>query len=207
MASQIIKLFNTVKQYGETVRNNSLDGLESWNKIKSIIKVVDSDSKLNGWAINIKINGKKTNNLKEIFDYVHDELKMYGDEDDDKKYKTGHKEWERYHFFLQLIRIPHLNSCSLIRLCQVAYNIGQYRSENNKKAYPQECQDYFELNNLDKIESYISLDDVSYDFTKIIEQIKSEKDKISVGLSGGNMSYYHKYLKYKNKYFELKKIL
>ena len=34
----LIKLFNSIKNYGKFVRNKKLDGLEYWKKIKNILQ-------------------------------------------------------------------------------------------------------------------------------------------------------------------------
>ena len=111
----ISNLFQNVKKYGFYVRKNKLDGLKYWNIIKNFISQQQTKNNsiskelnklLGNWNISVKINSKKTSNIDEIYNYIHDEFKIYGEEGDEEKYNITHNLWEPYHFYLQLIRIP-----------------------------------------------------------------------------------------------------
>ena len=165
----ISELFENIKVYGHYIRSNNLDGLEYWNKIKSFLARPEQKNGLvllnnilgSEWDIEIKFHPESvsTNDLNLIYDYVHDELKMYGEERDDVTRSLDHETWEKYHFFLQLIRVPKNNSLNLLRLLQIGYNLGQL------SLYLHTCGDiftpkvleYYNLNDLDNLNSYVKL--------------------------------------------------
>ena len=165
----ISELFENIKVYGRYVRKNGLDGLDYWNKIKKFLSKPEQEIGLNplneilgeGWDINIKITQETEfiTNLQKIYDYVHENLKMYGEEGDIDAQSINKTDWEKNHFALQLIRIPNNNPLNLLRLLQVGYNLGQLSAELslNKKFYSIKFMKYFELNNLDDINSYVKL--------------------------------------------------
>jgi hypothetical protein len=128
-----------------------------------------------------------------------------GDED----IKDGQKpdKWEHKHFFLQLIRIPLKYQLDLRRLCQIAYNLGQLEAVYNDEIYTKDVKTYYEKNKLEDINSYIDLSSChdDKDYTDNICNIKKISKIEEVILKGGNINYYVKYLKYKNKYLLLKK--
>jgi mannose-6-phosphate isomerase-like protein (cupin superfamily) len=161
-------LFENIKVYGRYVRTNRLDGLEYWNRIKLFIsrpeqKVgMDELNKIigNKWTIGVKLNSTKQSvNIEEIYQFVHGEdgLKIYGEEGDEESKSLEHGVWEQNHFFLQLIRIPKNSELNLIKLLQVAYNLGQLSVCLESGNFSSKAIDYFKLNNLDKLESYIGL--------------------------------------------------
>ena len=110
-------LFELVKLYATNIRSRNLDGFTSWNNLKDKLK--DDNHKCE-W--NLKFLNK---DYQSTYDYFYNTLGMHGEEGDDEK-KQDKKSWEKKHFYLQLIRIPKNNECNLIRLCQIAYNIGQF---------------------------------------------------------------------------------
>jgi len=204
LKSDCTQLFNSVIEYGKITKSNkntstSTDGLTNWNNIKKYM----NDSKLCNWTINIVFNdGKKSSDIQQIYDYVHDNLHMKGDDLDPK---SNMESWEPAHFILQLIRIPKNNQCSIQRLLQVAFNIGQYYAVLDNPIYnsiytPDVIQ-YFTDNKLSDINSYINLDQciTSIDSSllqKIIDGVNSELDQLQ---------FKSKYLKYKSKYLAIKK--
>ena len=178
----ISELFENIKVYGRYVRLNGLDGLEYWNKIKKFISKPEQEIGLNplneilgeGWDIVIRFNpdSKSTSNLQQIYNYVHDELQIYGEEGDIEAKSIVKEDWEKNHFALQLIRIPKNNPLNLLRLLQVGYNLGQLSAELNldKTFYTKKFMNYFESNNLNNITSYVSLT------KKEIEEISSSTE-------------------------------
>lgn len=168
-------LFENIKVYGRYVRTNNLDGIEYWNRVKLFLsrpeqKVgLDEINKIigNKWTIEVKLNSNKTSsNIDEIYEFVHgdtglkiygEELKIYGEEEDKVSKSIDNNVWEQNHFFLQLIRIPKNNELNLIKLLQVAYNLGQLSVCLEKGNFSSKAIDYFKTNNLDKLESYVKL--------------------------------------------------
>jgi hypothetical protein len=151
------KLFNTVINYGYYVRKSEKNGLEAWNEIKKIMSENDYmrikiDAVLNNWDIEIYIEGKQTKEPGLLYNYLKYELGLHGEEDDMEKMEK--KTWERNHFYLQLGRIPKNNRCNMIRLLQIAYNIGQLVCEMKGKRYNEKQMNFFFMNRLYKMETY-----------------------------------------------------
>jgi hypothetical protein len=192
---KLIILFNLIKKYGYRVRESRLNGLEAWQPVKKLLD--DKKELINGWNINVNINGHFENDLSKIFNYVHDELKMYGDDNEENYEGQTNLDWQKAHFLLQLIRLPLRNPCTLLRICQIAYNIGQYLKENENSPYSVDSVNYFEINNLDNLKSYILLDNrlKGFDLSQIDLIIDSINKLDAKLIYGGN------YLRYKiNKY-------
>jgi hypothetical protein len=174
-------LFENVKSFGYQVRKNKYDGLEYWNKIKKYLlneENIDLVKRINNtigldWNLNIKIDNFNTNNLNIIYDYVRDELKMYGEENDIEIYSLNKEILERNHFYLQLVRIPKNNKLDLIRLLQIAYNLGQFSCvKTEEEYYNSEVINFFEQNNLDELKTYIDLTSESAKEIKINNDIE-----------------------------------
>ncbi len=207
------KLFNKVIDYGYLVRSKNaqgINGLVAWNNIKPLISSVDVNC---DWKINRVLDEVISSDLQQIYDYVHDELGMKGDEHDDQ---SDHDLWERYHYFLQLIRIPNLTrKLTLLKLCQVAYNIGQLlchidsSDPIDRKIFNSKVKHYYDSNNLASLTSYIDVMGCELDeeqANKLIYQIDIMIKTINEQTGGNSNSIYKtKYLKYKNKYLQLKK--
>ena len=68
---------------------------------------------------------------------------MKGEETDENDESNSY--WENYHFVLQLVRIPKNNKLSLLRLCQIAYNIGQFTADYYKSCYTDKVKKAFNL--------------------------------------------------------------
>jgi mannose-6-phosphate isomerase-like protein (cupin superfamily) len=97
---------------------------------------------------------------------------MYGEEGDEVKYNIDHDLWSKYHFYLQLARIPVKNELDLGRLLQIAYNLGQLSVHlNDDPIFTSKSKEYFEINQLNNINSYINLDG------KILNKL--EKDRLN----------------------------
>jgi hypothetical protein len=126
------KLFNDTIEYGKLVRkhinknqtdNNytKIDGLLAWNTIKPYIEKFKCNNNKLKW-----IKGK--DEILKLYNYVYNELNMKGDDNDEKN-----SNWEKYHFFLQLFRIPKNkydeSNEIILRVVQIGYNIGQMNCE------------------------------------------------------------------------------
>jgi mannose-6-phosphate isomerase-like protein (cupin superfamily) len=166
----ISELFENIKVYGRYVRKNKLDGLEYWERVKLFLKRPEQQvgleelNKIIGsdWTISVNLGqDKKSSDLNEIYDFVHgdgvEQLQIFGEAGDEEQKSLEHKVWEQNHFFLQLIRIPKNNKLDLIRLLQIAYNLGQLSVCLNTKNFSSDSIEYFESNKLDDINSYIDL--------------------------------------------------
>jgi hypothetical protein len=188
------ELFNLVKNYGYIVRSNELDGLQSWNEIKYILSTISCDRL--EWSMTLKDLKSETLNIESAYIYVHCKLNMKGEETDPKG-----NNWEKYHFFLQLVRIPKKNpKCDLVRLCQIAYNLGQLSAVyEDDVVYTENVKRFYVTNNLDKMSTYVSSSACCVISEENLESIRKHVECKMVG-SG----YLHKYKKYKKKYLQKK---
>lgn len=198
------ELFAKVIEYGRLVRANGLDGLKAWNDIKGLF---ESQIACRQWNIVRTINGQDVSDIQSIYDYVHGDLGMDGDDSDDK---SDHNLWSKKHFFLQLIRIIKNNpDYSFVRLAQIAYNIGQLSNHiDSDPLYEGDALSYYYGNKLNEIGSYIDVSKCDVKSAELEELIQKLDEKIEAmrKQTGGNQSkYYSKYLKYKEKYLQLKK--
>ena len=212
-------LFNMCKIYGIAIRSATLNfpklhinGLIEWGKVKILLS--NSEKEIcDGWKISRYLDDKtnKNSNFDNIYDYIHDNLNIKGGDEDYDNPCDENYVWKRYHFFLQTIRIPKLNpKCSLLRVCQIGYNLGQLNVHH--KDYCEKAIIFFKLNKLDDIESYIDITKCNQekDYTDIINNIKilidtlNEKIRIS---STEKEKEKKKYLKYKIKYLKYKKVI
>lgn len=147
-------LWNGIIKYGYRTRQNKLNGLERWNNLKKIIP-------------NIKIEW--TEKSKKIFD----ELKNFGVDSSENAEEAGLEkyEWDRNHFLIQHGRIIKNNpDGNLIRLLQIAYNIGQFKYEMEIKPYSSEINDYYIRNELNKLDTYLDKEiNIESDITELTE--------------------------------------
>jgi len=159
MNSLIYKLWENTINYGYNTRKNKKDGLERWNYYKKLIpdcKIVWKDTTKN----------------------IYKNLQDLGVNADDNETLSGmtHEKWERHHYLIQHGRIIHNNpSGSLVRLLQIAYNIGQFRVELEKEIYPIEQLQYYILHELNKVTTYIS--DISCIPDDLVEKLKVNLQK------------------------------
>ena len=67
---------------------------------------------------------------------------------------------EKYHFLVQLFRIPKLAQFKIpyVKILQLAYNAGQLQAGIDSNSYDQEIVKFVNDNNLLKIETYINLE-------------------------------------------------
>jgi hypothetical protein len=135
----LVELWNSIIKYGERTREGNMNGLERWNLVKELIP-------------NVKIQWNES--AKKIY---NDLIKLgVNNSEDWKDSGLSHHNWERQHYLLQHGRIIYKNQeGSIVRLLQIAYNIGQFKVELNRKLYTEEQMKYYRDNKLDDIWSYI----------------------------------------------------
>jgi len=192
------ELFKLVKEYGFKVRYNNLDGLESWKRIKSILQV--KENKSCHWNITKK-------KLQHMYSHVYNDLNIKGEESDPgfQEEDPNHDNWEKNHFYLQLVRIPNSNECGLVRVCQIAYNLGQLKAERDDPIYTTEVKKYFKTNRLGALSTYIDIECFDKLYAEELKEILSSLKEILKEKGGKNKAYYKKYLKYKTKYLNISK--
>jgi hypothetical protein len=155
----------------------------------------DEKNKVCDWKIVRQLGDVASSDICNIYKYIHDDLGMHGEDGDEKSYSISQEVWLPFHFVLQTIRIPKTSECSLIKILQIGLNIGQYKSHNEKGKYEGNVQDFFRINRLDDIKSYINLDecvlprDVLDESTSFMRDQITRLEAIKVG---GRDPYYNK---------------
>ena len=182
-------LFNKCIEYGKFIRNNTINpgdipinGLVEWQEVK---KLLDKDNEIcGGWKINriIENNSRQlsTSDIGKIYDYVHNNLEIKGENGDTDDDANENHDWKKFHFFLQTIRIPKESpKCTLLKICQIGYNLGQLFIHYDE--YTTDAQNYYTTNSLNLIESYIDLNqcDEDADYTEIITKIDKLIEQIN----------------------------
>ena len=155
------ELWNSIIKYGERTREGNMNGLERWNLVKELIP-------------NVKIQWNES--AKKIYD---DLISLGANNSEDwKDSGLSHPDWERQHYLLQHGRIIFKNpDGNLVRLYQIAYNIGQFKAENEKNKYSENILKYYNDNKLDDINTYIKLDN-KIDFRIIAMTNKGQLDML-----------------------------
>jgi len=157
--SFIEKLWKIMINYGYDVRINKKDGLERWNFVKPLFPP---------FSLNWKESSKK----------IYNDLVELGVNNSETSEESGlsHVEWERNHYLLQHGRIIYKNpEGSLVRLMQIAYNIGQFRAEQEKKSYSVKQLTYYRTHKLDLLNTYI--DNISKLPDDIVDKLKINLQK------------------------------
>jgi hypothetical protein len=172
---------------GYLVRKNGLDGLESWQPLKKKYTGMYIDDYKDGIPVK-----------KKYLSIAKNKYIIGSDKTDhkDSKFKIGDinldNRIEAHHFYIQHFRIPNLekNKLSVLKLLQIAYNAGQFKSERkNNPIYCNAFIKFYDKNKLNQIETYIDED--------LINEIPT---KDITGGSATDDIYYTKYIKYKQKY-------
>ena len=151
------KLFNDFIKFGFKVRSSKLDGLQEWRDKSASL---NDTEKIGEWKTSRKIVESEhgINTLQDNYNYVHDNLNMKGDDDDNK---INLDLWQQYHFCLQLIRIPKKSLCTTKKIAQIGYNIGQFMASFGCGNYSEQVINYFHLNKLDNLDSYVDFSDTN----------------------------------------------
>ncbi|AYV85610.1 MAG: hypothetical protein Satyrvirus25_15 [Satyrvirus sp.] len=185
MSETVKSLWNQLIDIGFNVRKNRLNGLEEWQPYKNKY----SNYMVQDYSIGVPLRDNFIN-LCESFDYKYtdkdqtDTILKINDEIFDNKIETNH-------FLIQHFRIPRLEHYRLllVKILQLAYNIGQLRAVFlNENAFSNELKNFYYSNHLDDIGTYFD-SDIHYKLVTI-KQVGS--------------GHYYKYLKYKKKYFDLR---
>jgi hypothetical protein len=178
----------------KTLSGEQIDGKAVWNSIEVKIKDIKLD-------INLEYN----HSLYELYEKMDKII---------EKYDLASNEFNPItnHFFLQLKNLVKTKSNFIIyinRVLQIAYNAGQLSVllENNK--LNDDIKQFTLQNNMLDLDTYVSTDNQNIINMKIHDHIISDviADSNANSIQKGGNLYKLKYLKYKQKYLELKKIL
>lgn len=164
----ISELFNNTKVYGRYVRTCKYDGPKSWNKVKEFILCSEQKEALkeinkilgNKWDIEIKLtaDSEATADLEVMYDYLHNTLEIKGDYNDLEN-KQINDTWLKYHYALQPINIARKNQLTIDKLLQIGFNLGRLSLEIKDNEFYGKFIEFYNLNNIDDIETYIKLSD------------------------------------------------
>jgi hypothetical protein len=164
MDSKIYDLWEEVILFGYNIRKNTKDGKAGWDAIKVLIPDMGVS-----WLENSKTFYDKLVALEVNTSETSEEAGM------------SHEEWERNHFLIQHGRIINKNpDGSLVRLLQIAYNIGQFKRELELTKYTDDQMRFYIVNELNKVTSYIKVIDKLED-----DVIAKLKDVFETNIKGG----------------------
>ena len=203
--SSISDIFRTVKKISREIYKLKLDRIVYWEKIKKIIP--DEIFCNMNWKTEIVFNnGQSSSCSDDVYEYVYKTFNIIPNSDEmiANNSSDGKLKEECGFFFLELINVQRQYTCTLLRLCQIAYNLGQYQALYSDYSlteyFTSEINKYYTNNKLNNYNSYVYLEDCKDNekYTELISKIKNLIPK----QKGGN---YYKYLKYKKKYLLLKK--
>lgn len=142
MVSTLETLFDYISNTFERLRKLDaiLPGQVIWNDIKKIIGTINNEK---------TIYWKRLPITDQLYNII-----IYLPECDDNNNII-----ESNHFLIQQVRIPTKYPVSIIKIMQIALNIGQWKGTRNEEIY--KLINYNSLN-LDKISSYIDKEDILY---------------------------------------------
>lgn len=128
----------------KTRQTEGQDGKKNWDLIKESIQ-------LNIAYVKQKIEeAEKQVEFIKVINEQTEEIMQYEHKDDEGKVIN-----EKNHFMIQTIRIPNEVEFSIVRLIQIAYNIGQYEGigENIENLPRKELNEFITDENIELINS------------------------------------------------------
>lgn len=152
------KLWMKFVDFGYNIRRQKLDGLQSWQPYKKEYSEYIFSNHKEG----ILMKKKFINFLKSLSYHFTDSREhndvviIFGIDIMDNKIETDH-------FIIQHFRIPKLENykLSVVKFCQLAYNIGQTKAVFEfENVYDDSVKKFYYQNQLDSIETYFeNIDD------------------------------------------------
>jgi len=144
-------LWNEAYTTGYDVRHNKKDGQKSWQPLKEKYSKIITPKKLTVKE-NI-INMAKAYYKIDINDkdHLNSAFKL-------KNENSG----EKYHFFVQHFRIPTIENfaLSVVKLCQIAYNAGQFAASADNGEYDDVLVNFYRKNKLGEMSTFVDDYDV-----------------------------------------------
>ena len=148
----VAALWNSICEKGYLVRKQEQDGLKMWQPLKNHFSCYE----ISGHEIDYpQINDK-------IFELSHDVDYLFEDTDHNAvtiningTLLTNSKESD--HFVIQHLRIPKMLDyrLPLVKILQIAYNVGQASAEFEKDTYHEDVKKFYNDNRLSEINSFI----------------------------------------------------
>lgn len=176
----IVNLWEELINFGYNVRKNNKDVKLAWTEVKKILPEVQFE-----WT-------KKSEKF-------YNELVDLGLTKADTPEAAGMVQsiWERQRFLLEHGRIILINpKGSLLRLLQIAYNVGLFKFELEKQLYLPEQMRYYIVNELNKITTYVEkIEKLPVDTVKMLQitfpdllqnnNTENTKENTEIKISGG----------------------
>jgi hypothetical protein len=197
-------LWQHVLDIGYITRKTGCDGLQMWQPLKNFYSKyeIKSNNSENEVPVNDTIKKLSEQVKYTAHDQNHDNVDVKINDTQLKNSK------ETDHFIIQHIRIPMTTSFKLplVKLLQIAYNVGQAKAEFEKNTYNEGIKYFYKEHKLSDITTFVSEEVANSQIAAKNTQYggESANDQYS-SRSNDNTSYYeYKYNKYKSKYHELK---
>jgi hypothetical protein len=195
MENNIKQLFSFVYNKGrdiqyKTLNGEQIDGKSVWNSIEKKVKniIILDEIKYNDSLHSIY---EKMDKIIEKFDIANNEYNPVAN-----------------HFFLQLKNLVSTKSNFIIhvyRILQIAYNAGQLSILLENKKLNEEISEFVLQNNMLDLDTYVSKDNQKNISMNIQDHVMDDVLDDVEQKGGYTDNYKKKYLKYKQKYLNLKK--
>jgi len=150
-AMDILCLWKSLVDDGYKVRKDRLDGRKMWQSYREhYSKMYQNEENLN---TNIKIFNLSQEGSYSSYDKDHEVVSIKIGDDlllNDK---------ETDHFIVQHFRIPIMfgHKIPLLKLLQIAYNVGQAKAEFERGTYSEGVVKYYKDNKLGELSTYIEM--------------------------------------------------
>ena len=172
--------------------DNKIDGKAIWNGIECQVSSVN--------ITDLRYN-ESLRPIYEEMDKICDDNDMTANEFNPKS----------NHFFMQLQNLVVKKSnfeIKLNRVLQLAYNAGQLSQLIELKKIPKDIKKFVHEHNLLSLDTYVSPEIQKIINERYLNGTHLDKIRETIHMSGGGMdsNYYFKYLKYKYKYLNAKKL-
>lgn len=148
--ANLVTLWAVFVNFGYKVRNGSLDGRAGWQLCKDFL--------LDRFTQEVAINDQ----IKTLADQYY---KPAGQDENESSFNyldvQLKNEVEVHHFFIQHFRIPHIGNykLTLLKLFQIAYNVGQFMAECEKNSYEFCIRAFHQQHKLDQLSTFVTSKD------------------------------------------------
>jgi hypothetical protein len=148
----INKLWQEILDIGYSTRINNKDGLQVWQPLKKQYQDSNLKFQINENFIDLT---KKINYSHRLSDNDHEKVLIT------INYTMLDNTVPDEHFLIQHFRIPIMMNfnLSLLKLLQIAYNIGQSKAVFELNKYNQDIINFYKENRLGELTTYIKIDE------------------------------------------------
>jgi hypothetical protein len=144
-----------VRDIGYKIRMNNKDGLAGWQSLKAKY----TKCTFNGIFVPTTLSIKQS--FKDLVQNVQYTVPAGDTDHASPTIKIGNEllsnQKPEQHFLIQLFRIPVMGNYLLpiVKIMQIAYNLGQFQACVNQKKYTQEIVDFYRNNRLFDLNTFI----------------------------------------------------